>query len=393
MLRSDLSFFPLDDGLVAFSEAKQSLVGLNATAAFIARKLEQGTHPSQLAQSLVEERNAALQDAEAWARDTLQAFGAQGLLQDSAAPAPASLPAEEPAVPDMPPYEPFEPVVEACYRLLNTTTLIRYFHRAQMRMVDCVIGHLKIAGPQTPDVVIDISGKIWDDGNQLTSYVYCDRKSEGLAYRLSNLGPVVKSAVWIASVNAHDFLLDLHAGVVGKDGRCILLPAAAGSGKSSLTAALTHSGLGYYSDEVALVERGTFLVPPVPLAVCVKSTGWELMSRYYPQVAKMPTHRRADRKEVRYVPPPPGSLLQKPARVSHIFFPLYTAGQPTRLTPVTRSDALARLMDQCLAFRMQLTPEGIGKLIEWITTVDCYALDFSSLDEAVALVRKTAFPE
>ena len=41
-----------------------------------------------------------------------------------------------------------------------------------------------------------------------------------------------------------------------------LLPAAAGSGKSSLTAALVHSGLGYYSDEVALIEPGTFLVCP-----------------------------------------------------------------------------------------------------------------------------------
>jgi hypothetical protein len=327
--------------------------------------------------------------------DTIKALSSQGLLREGTAVAPAIAPSEmdEGATGEPWPYEPFESIVEARYRLLNTTALIRYSHRAQMRMVDCVIGHLKITELQSPDVVIDIPGKIWDNGNQLSSYVYCDRKPEGLAHRLSNLGPIVKSTLWVASVNAHDFLLDLHAGVVGKDGRCILLPAASGSGKSSLTAALVHSGLDYYSDEVALVERDSFLVPPVPLAVCIKSTGWGLMSRYYPEVSTAPTHRRADRKEVRYVPPPLEALNRKPARISHIFFPRYAKDQPTALMPVTRSEALARLMDQCLAFRMQLTSDGIRELIQWIATIDCYALTFSSLDEAVALVRVTAFPE
>src|SRR5262249_2787627 len=146
----------------------------------------------------------------------------------------------------------------------------------------------------------------------------------------------------------HDFLLDLHAGVVGKEGRCILLPAAAGSGKSSLTAALTHSGFGYYSDEVALVERGSFQVPPVPLAVCVKETGWDLMSRYFPEISSLPIHQRDDRKIVRYVPPRAATVQKSPALVSHIFFPLYRKDQPTQLEPLSRVAAFARLMDQCL---------------------------------------------
>ena len=190
------------------------------------------------------------------------------------------------------------------------------------------------------------------------------------------------------AVNAHDFILDLHAGVVGKGGRCILLPAAAGSGKSSLTAALTHSGFGYYSDEVALVERGTFRVLPVPLAVCVKSTAWDLMSRYYPEIQTLPTHRRNDGKAVRYVPPRAEAVQKTPAPVSHIFFPLYSAGAPTRLEPLARSRALTRLMEQCLAFRVRLEPESVEELVRWIGGIDCYALTFSSLDEAVALIEK-----
>ena len=396
MLRPGLSFFTLDDALIAFSQSNQSLITLNATAAFIARALEKGMPASELPGALVSERGAAPEDAERWAREALAALASLGLMgksdpipsTDKSATGENHNASHQP----LPPFTPVKSVVEAQYRLLGTHALIRYSHPAQMRMVDHVIGHLKTAEPATPTLVIDIANKMWDCGTQMTSYVYCDGKDDGKANRLSHLGPIVKSALWLASVNAHDFLLDLHAGVVGKAGRCILLPAAAGSGKSSLTAALVHSGLNYYSDEVALLERGTFLVPPVPLAVCIKSTGWDLMARYYPQVATAPTHRRADRKHVRYVPPPRAALAKEPARVSHIFFPLYTKDEPTRLVPMARSEALAQLMDQCLAMRMRLEPKSVQELIQWIAGIECYALTFSSLDEAVALVRGTAFP-
>ncbi len=117
------------------------------------------------------------------------------------------------------------------------------------------------------------------------------------------LAPIVKSAFWQSAVNAHDFLFYIHAGVVGLGNTCLLMPAAAGSGKSSLTAALVHGGFLYYSDEVALIQRADFRVPPVPLAICVKSTGWDLMTKYFPALAELPTHLRGDGKLVRYIAP------------------------------------------------------------------------------------------
>jgi len=397
MLRSDLAFVPLDDELVVFCEASQSLIGLNPTAALIVGRLRDGMPPQDLAAAIAMETGAAPGDAASWVAETLEALRSQGVMAGDTSPQ-RSIPSEqEQNLPDgksnIPPLESFVPQAEGYYRLLGACALIRYAYPAQMRMVDFVIGHLKVNGPAEPTLVIEIPGRLWDNGRQVASYVYCDGKPEDLAKRLSHLGPIVKSALWIAAVNAHDFLLDLHAGVVGRGGRCILLPAAAGSGKSSLTAALTHSGLDYYSDEVALVERGEFRVPPVPLAVCVKSTGWELMARYYPHIAELPIHRRADQKQVRYVPPPQSALAGKPAKVSHIFFPQYSKDQPTTLKRVTRSDALARLMEECLAFRLRLDLAGVKDLVNWIAGIDCYALTFSSLDEAVAAVHATAFSE
>jgi hypothetical protein len=111
------------------------------------------------------------------------------------------------------------------------------------------------------------------------------------------------------------------------------------------------------------------------------------MSRYYPELPTFPIHRRDDGKVVRYVPPHPARIQKTPALVSHIFFPRYVEGQATQLKPLARSDALARLMDQCLALRLRLDQGSVGELIRWIAGIDCYALTFSSLDEAVARIN------
>jgi hypothetical protein len=397
-LRPDLAFFPLDDNLVVFNRASQSLVGLNATAALLVQKLREGVAAADLANRLVHDNGVAEDDAASWTASTLQALSSQGLLADGSAPVfPFASSEMEDRVAraqaKVPAFKPFEPKARGHYRLLGLHALIRYGHGAQQRMVDNVIGHLRTTSDAPAALTIDIQSLPLDEGRHMASNIYCDGKPEASAARLSSLGPLVKAALWSAAVNAHDFLLDLHAGVVGQDGRCILLPAPAGSGKSSLTAALIHSGLGYYSDEVALIERGTFQVSPVPLAVCVKSTAWDFMSRYHPELPQLPTHRRDDGKLVRYVRPPAAQVQKEPGRVSHIFFPLYSKDTPTQLVELTRADALARLMDQCLALRLAMDPGSVKQLVGWIAGIDCYALTFSSLDEAVALVRRRAFPQ
>ncbi|MEO8300173.1 MAG: hypothetical protein ABI608_00190 [Rhizomicrobium sp.] len=392
-LRSGLVFFPLDEELVVFSDSSQSLVGLNSTAAFIVHKLQDGVPMSALPGVLAGEKGIAIEEAARWVTIIFDALESQGLLADGtihAAPLFDSSGADrllERERAKVPLFAPFEPCIEYYYRLLGTCVLIRYAEWSQTRMVDAVVGHLKSDEASTPGLTIDIAGEHWGD-RQLRSDIYANGEPVARAEQLSILGPLVKSVLWSTAVNAHDFLLYLHAGVVGKRDKCILLPAAAGSGKSSLTAALTNRGFDYYSDEVALVERGTYQVPPVPLAICVKSTAWDLMSRYYSEILTLPIHRRNDGKVVRYVPPPPAVVRKTPGWVSHIFFPRYTPGEPTSLEPLSRSTALARLMDQCLALRQRLDSDNVRDLIHWIGKIDCYSLTFSSLDEAVALVEK-----
>ena len=62
--------------------------------------------------------------------------------------------------------------------------------------------------------------------------------------------------------------LFLHAGVVGWQGRAVVIPGASMSGKSSLVAALLEAGATYYSDEYAVLDgRGRVHAYPRPLAL------------------------------------------------------------------------------------------------------------------------------
>ena len=392
MLRAGLALLRLDGDAVVFSEETQHLVGLNRTAALLVEKLRDGVPPSELAHAFTSEGLAAPDEAQQWVAATLGALRSCGVLEDGAvAPAPANqTPEEDDAAArqaaECRPYRAFEPAAERRYRLLETCALIRFGHVAQVRLIDAVIGHLAVEDHGTPDILMEISAEILDNGH-LRSDVYRDREPIGRARRLSHVAPIVKAALWQSAINAHNFLFYLHAGVVGTGTSCILLPAAAGSGKSSLTMALVDRGFSYFSDEVALVEPGTFRVPPVPLAMCIKSTGWDLMSRYCPQIASLPVHVRADEKVLRYFPPPPANTAEQIAvPVSHIIFPRYEPGSRTRLERINRSAALGRLMGECLALRQRLDQQNVRELVRWIGDVECYELTFSCLETARQLV-------
>jgi hypothetical protein len=63
-------------------------------------------------------------------------------------------------------------------------------------------------------------------------------------------------------------LVFVHAGVVARHGRAILLPGPSLAGKSTLVAALVRAGAEYYSDEFALIDDAGLVHPYLePLAL------------------------------------------------------------------------------------------------------------------------------
>jgi hypothetical protein len=207
---------------------------------------------------------------------------------------------------------------------------------------------------------------------------------------LNELAPLVKRTLLVDAIDGCPSLLCIHAGVVGSPQGCLLLPAAAGSGKSSLTAALIRAGFVYLSDEAALLDEKTLRVRPVPISLCVKEGGWDLLAPRYPELRDLAVHHRWDDKNVRYLNPPRESLDPEPERshaVRWIVFPRYTPGAETALRPLPRVEALHRLLMQC-ATPSPLDQTKVASLVRWIDDLPCFEMPMSSLDEAVVLLDR-----
>jgi hypothetical protein len=120
----------------------------------------------------------------------------------------------------------------------------------------------------------------------------------------------------------------VHAGVVAWEGRAIVIPGIAGSGKTTLTAALVRAGAGYLSDEYALIDDRGWVHPfPKPLFV----------------------RKRPDRQPVREpVEKLGGVQLTKPLPIGLVVFASYGARRwrPRRLSP---GEAVLELLKHTLS--------------------------------------------
>ena len=115
--------------------------------------------------------------------------------------------------------------------------------------------------------------------------------------------PTLKLLLRKLAVARLTYFMEIHAGAVLLDDNVLLLPGSAGRGKTTLTAALVRNGGSYFSDEIGLLEEDSLDVRPVPLAMTIKPGSIEPLLDLYPTLETFAEHLREDRQPVRYLPP------------------------------------------------------------------------------------------
>ena len=382
--------FYLDEAGVLFSEAKQELHLLNATATLIWSLLEEGHDARSASDALQQSHGLEADHSDNLVAAAIGQWRDSQLLECSPveqtsgrstaldAPAPAEGPAwHQPLI-----------VEERHYRLLDSSFCLRFSSVAQMRMVHPVLEHLQVHESSLDATVVDVAETI--DG----LIIYRDREFFSECAGLAELAPNIKSLVWSTAVNNHQFFLDIHAGVVGNGSVCILLPGPPGSGKSTLTALLAHAGYEFFSDEIALLSEGTFEVVPVPLAICIKKSGIAALADAFPQLRQLPLHLRGDGKHVAYLQPPPetrpSDRTSRP--VAALVFPRYEPLMAPTLEPMAKTVALKRLLEECVAVRTPLDRDRVAALVQWISRMPCYSLVFGSGSEAIGKIHSILSP-
>lgn len=372
--------FFLEADAVLFSQSRQELHVLNTTAAVIWCLLEEGWTERRIADDLSARFSLPPTEADGFVVSALADWAAQGLLAGSEGPRrPAPSPGWN-APRGLPAYSaPAEFAATRTYRLLTTRFSVRFAAAEHFALLHPVLAHLEEDGE--PDVRFDLLASAG------RTTLFCDSEPVDGCAQDDMLVPVAYASIWMTALRRHRLFLNIHAGVVSSPAGCVLLPASPGSGKSTLTAALLHAGLGYFSDEVALLSDD-LAIAPFPQAICLKESGIAAVTAFRPEAAHLPLHRRSDGKRVAYLPPPRARLAGPEERgtVRALVFPRYVAGAALRFQPIARSVALARLLGQCTVLERTLDVASVDRLVSWIGGLECRDLVYGDTEEGVAAV-------
>ena len=190
---------------------------------------------------------------------------------------------------------------------------------------------------------------------------------------------------WCVSGSANAYLI-IHAAVVEKNGRAMVLPAPPGSGKSTLCAALASRGWRLLSDELTLIRLDDGLVAPLARPVSLKNASISVMKAYAPEAQFTRSAMATTKGTVAHVKAPDASVARndEPARIAWVVFPKYQDGAPLTLTPIARARAFMRVAEN--AFNFSLTGErGFQALGAVIDQCSSFNFTYSDLDEAIAL--------
>lgn len=188
---------------------------------------------------------------------------------------------------------------------------------------------------------------------------------------------------WCISTHCHRFL-SIHAAVVERNGKALVLPAPPGSGKSTLCAALIHRGWRLLSDELALIDPAKGDLAPMPRPVSLKNESIDLIRAFAPQGVIGPVVQETVKGRVAHLQPPAEWVLRgaETARPAWVVLPRYEAGAPARLRETSRARTLMRLAENSFNYDLH-GRRGFTTLAELVDRAECYEFSYSRLDEAV----------
>ena len=182
----------------------------------------------------------------------------------------------------------------------------------------------------------------------------------------------------------HEYLI-LHAAVVERGGRALILPGKPGAGKSTLCAALVAAGWRLMSDEFALVRPADGLVVAVPRPISLKNESIALARTIVPDLVMGPIAEATQKGRVAHLKPPADSVARaaEPARPAWVVFPSFTAGAERRIEPLPRARAHFSLAENSFNYHV-LGETGFEAQARLIETCTAWRLSYGTLDQALS---------
>jgi hypothetical protein len=246
------------------------------------------------------------------------------------------------------------------------------------RSFDDVFGHLSasISGPSMTLSVVRCrqSWFIFEEGCPLA------------ACADDELVPHLKAILTERYVSSVENAFFIHAALLAKRRSGLLICGSPGAGKTTLTVALTGSGYRYCSDDIVRIERDGMAIG-VPFLPAVKTGAWPLVAPYTPHIADVPTHRRRDGQDVRYLPVP---ISVEPRILSGIVVLAREEGAAAGLDAVEPLEILSTILESAFSAKGALEADSLKRFARAIEEARCYRLVYSDLADAVHAVASLA---
>lgn len=157
--------------------------------------------------------------------------------------------------------------------------------------------------------------------------------------------------------------LIIHAAVIEKHGKALIMPGSPGSGKSTLCAALINRGWRLLSDELTLIDCLSGEIVPVPRPVSLKNQSIKLIADTCPGNEFSPVVHDTLKGSVSLMKPPIDAVVraEEKAFPCLVIFPKFQQNANLQLASLAKADGFMKLAD--LAFNYSvLGAEGFTVL-------------------------------
>lgn len=177
----------------------------------------------------------------------------------------------------------------------------------------------------------------------------------------------------------------LHAAVVERDGRALVLTGESGAGKSTLAALLGERGWRLMGDEFALLDPDSGMIFPFPRAISLKNAA----IAQFPHVAPDrwgPVLAGTPKGAIRHLRPRAEAIARmgEPARPALLLFPRF--GLPLATRTVARSETFMRLTQASTNY-VALGEAGFLALTRFVADVPAIAMDYPDGDAGIAMAE------
>jgi HprK-related kinase A len=181
----------------------------------------------------------------------------------------------------------------------------------------------------------------------------------------------------------------MHAAVLERDGRALLLPAPSASGKSTLCAALAWRGWRLLSDEMAVFGLDDGRLRPNPRPVSLKNNAVATIAAFEPRAQMSRIFRGTPKGDVAYMRPPSSAVgrAQERATPGIVVSPRYSTEAPASIERLERVKAFDLLAENSVNYA-SLLQTGFDILTGIIERCDAYRMTYSNLDRAVDAIDR-----